>query len=105
MSLPSTADYATPWTADDVIIECEAIDPEAGDPQDWPSWTDADRYEPSPDDVAWHAEQVEDWAAYEAWSQRLEQIYEACETMDRLEMMCGNPITDQDVATGGSAIG
>jgi hypothetical protein len=54
------ADYAVYFVLDDDIIECTACDPEAGEPSDWPSWCDQDRWthidEPdqvSLDDVAW----------------------------------------------------
>ena len=40
-------DFSTPFAGDDGVIECTACDPDAGEPADWPAWTDADRWEPT----------------------------------------------------------
>ena len=104
--LHETETYATPFAADDQYIEFDPSDPSFGEPEGWPAWTDADRYEPSPEDVAWLAEQTEEWIEYEAWSRRLEELAEACDQMDRLEGMhgpCG--VRDEDVAAAGLAVG
>jgi hypothetical protein len=52
--------FAIYWVLDDDAIECTACDPEAGELEDWPAWTDADRWthidppdEPTEADVAW----------------------------------------------------
>jgi hypothetical protein len=54
--------YAVYWVLDDEAIECTACDPDAGEPEDWPAWTDADcwthidppdQVEPTHDDIAW----------------------------------------------------
>jgi hypothetical protein len=63
MTLPD-ATFDVYFATDDQIIECTATDPHAGDPADWPSWTDADRWEldlvePSQEDSAWAAEHLE----------------------------------------------
>jgi hypothetical protein len=52
MSVHET-DFAVYFATDDDIIECTACDPDAGDAETWPSWTDAFRFVPTPDDVAW----------------------------------------------------
>jgi hypothetical protein len=52
MTLPD-ATFDVYFASDDQIIECTACDPDAGEPADWPAWTDACRWEPTPDDVAW----------------------------------------------------
>jgi hypothetical protein len=65
-TVPDTS-MAVYFADDDAIIECTACDPDAGEPADWPAWTDAERFacidpdpgapgvEPTPDDVAWLA--------------------------------------------------
>jgi hypothetical protein len=36
--------FAIPFADDDQYIECEAVDPEAGESETWPSWTDQERW-------------------------------------------------------------
>jgi hypothetical protein len=52
MSVHDTS-FAVYFADDDAVIECGACDPEYGEPEGWPEWVDADRWEPTPDDVAW----------------------------------------------------
>jgi hypothetical protein len=37
-----TDGFAIYWVLDDEAIECTACDPDPGEPEDWPAWTDAD---------------------------------------------------------------
>jgi hypothetical protein len=106
--------FAIYWVLDDYAIECTACDPDAGEPSEWPEWTDADRWthidppdqaEPSQEDSVWAAEHLElppiaggspepepepfeptdaDWDDYARWS---------------------GSITDDDIAAGGLAVG
>lgn len=57
-----TDGFAIYWVLDDDAIECTACDPDAGEPEDWPAWTDADcwthidtpnQLEPDQGDVEW----------------------------------------------------
>ena len=43
----------------DQLTECTALDLEAGDPAEWPDWTDADVWEPSDADRRWLDDQAE----------------------------------------------
>lgn len=60
--------FAIYWVLDDEAIECEACDPDAGEPEDWPDWTDQDcwthidppdQVEPSEADCQWAAQNFE----------------------------------------------
>jgi hypothetical protein len=104
MSVHDTS-FAVYFAGDDAVIECEAIDPEAGPPECWPEWTDADRWEPTEADYQWAAENIElppvgpsdaDWEEYRQWS----------EWQDRLEGINGpHGITDEDLAAAGLPVG
>jgi hypothetical protein len=73
-----TADYAIPFADHDALIECGACDPEYGEPADWDDWTDADRYEPTPNDIAFLNQNAygsepfepsdQDWDDYGRWA-------------------------------------
>jgi hypothetical protein len=91
--------YAIPWTTDDEIIECGANDPEYGEPESWPEWTDIYQFEPLPEDRAWLSAQQEmsiepDWDEYSRWSA----------WQDALEA-AHPPIRDQDIIAAGLAVG
>jgi hypothetical protein len=82
-----------PWPFDDAIAEAAAAltDPEAGDPAEWPEWTDEHTYELGPDDDTGEYPAVadddhrpaadgpyeptaEDLADYERWSARIDAL-------------------------------
>ena len=44
--------FAIPFADAAAVIECGATDPDYGEPESWPPWTDAVRFEPSPADSA-----------------------------------------------------
>lgn len=71
MMLPEFNGFAIPAVdlECDQLAELEVLDPEAGDPAEWPAWTDAERWEPTPDprDVedAYRQCQYQDWLEQE----------------------------------------
>jgi hypothetical protein len=82
----------TPFTGDDLVIECGANDSDYSPPELWPDWTDLDRFEPFATDAEWlnnnptlsaisgggHDSPTDsDWDEYHRWS----------EWQDRLEAM------------------
>jgi hypothetical protein len=84
-----------PFAADDAYIELELLDPEAGEPEEWDSWTDEFRWEPSDDDYRpspppEYQPTPEDLREMEAWFDRLDTLVdlaEADERADRLATM------------------
>jgi hypothetical protein len=51
--LLDTEGFCIPFTDDDAVIEVGLDDPEYGEPESWPEWVDAERWEPTEADVAW----------------------------------------------------
>jgi hypothetical protein len=108
-TLHNTQGFCIPFAGDDQIIEAGFDDPDYGEPEGWPSWTD-ERWEPTDDDEAWWVAQNddEDWSADASeqarWSRRLEELHQASEWQDRLEAM--NYVDgDQAAADAGLPVG
>jgi hypothetical protein len=106
--------YAVPWADDDAVIECGALDPEHGEPEAWPAWTDEDRYELGPasgdDDYRPSAEDPtyeptpEDLAKLEQWLDRLDTLQCLAEYPGELQAAAG-PLSDEGITTAGLAVG
>jgi hypothetical protein len=70
-----------PYFSDhDAIIECEALDAEAGEPETWNSWTDQDRWEVSQADV----EFINTPEPFVPSEEDLREYHQWCEHVDRL---------------------
>jgi hypothetical protein len=109
MSLADT-DIAVYFSDHDAVIECGACDPDYGEPEGWPPWTDQ-RWEPTAADSAWlnthplppiaggapesgpSDQDWEDYHRWSAWQDRLEQIYGP------------HGITDDDIQAAGLPVG
>jgi hypothetical protein len=98
--------FAIYFADDDRYTDCGADDPEYGEPEGWPIWTDEFVWVssrdvppvlPGEDDCRWAAEHValpivdgplvESWAEYVRWSERLDAMNEDALWRDQLEQM------------------
>ena len=107
-----TEGFAIPFADHDALIECGALDPDHGDPETWPAWTDQ-RWEPTEADHTLLAEHPilppicggapeafqpsdQDWEDYHRWSA----------WQDRLEGIHGPySIADDDIQAAGLPVG
>jgi hypothetical protein len=88
--LLDTEGFAIPFTDDDAVIEAGCDDPDYGEPEGWPEWTDGDCWAPTAADEAWLAAQnadADDWPADAEWSRHIEEIAEASRWQDQVEAM------------------
>jgi hypothetical protein len=101
---PPEDDHNAYFADHDQVIECEAIDAEAGEPETWDAWTDADRWEPTDQDSQWAAQNLTlppiaggapepftptaaDWADYHEFCREVDERHEL-ERVERLEDEC-----------------
>jgi hypothetical protein len=85
--------YAIPFTKDDAVIESGADDSCYGEPETWPAWTDANRWEPTQADVEGlnsnpalpatttgpsepFVPTAKDWADYHEWCKHVDELNE-----------------------------
>jgi hypothetical protein len=80
--LSQTTDFDIPFSSDDAVIEYEAIDPEAGEPEEWPAWTDEFWYEPTQEDVEFLNRNA---YGYEPTPEDLEEMAQWSEHLSRLD--------------------
>jgi hypothetical protein len=88
--LHDNQDHDIPFADHDDWTECGIDDPDYNEPELWPEWTDADRWEPSQDDVE--------------WLNHLEEMRQASEWLDRMEAMHPR-IDDDDIRSCGLPVG
>jgi hypothetical protein len=84
---PPEDDHDTYFADHDQVIECEAIDAEAGEPETWGDWTDAYRYEPTPNDIAFLNRNAYGSEPFEPSGADLDEMAAWSEHLDRLESL------------------
>jgi hypothetical protein len=107
-----TDGFAIPWTTDDAVIESELLDPEAGPPESWMSWTDADYWQLGPEPEPFQPTAV-DLAQFAAWCQMVEEELDEISNREETRRLLDladiqaeeSRISDDDLRAAGLPVG